>query len=205
MYTGTRLTTAIHRRLLSRFFLREGWRLYTGYDFWTIFIVHGRFDNSSHFVHVIDTHYIWAACGETGSYISLRLSVQASQLPSFLFIIFIYNLLSDKTITQIKSIICWVNKHLLLLCYYLRILFPFLPYSIIFGVSCDFKSQLAFEWQMLPVTLKDIELKKITERRLIVWKSRIHSTFYSKLVMRWLNDMSIRFRFLKPIFVFLGA
>ena len=24
MYTGTRLTTAIHRRLLSRFFLREG-------------------------------------------------------------------------------------------------------------------------------------------------------------------------------------
>ena len=109
------------------------------YDFWTI-LVHGRFDNSSHFVHVIDTHYIWAACGETGSYISLRrLSVQASQLPSFLFIIFIYNLLSDKTITQIKSIICWVNKHLLLLCYYLRILFPFLPYSIIFGVSCDFK------------------------------------------------------------------
>ena len=68
-----------------------------------------------------------------------------SQLPSFLFIIVIYNLLSDKTITQIKSIICWVNKHLLLLCYYLRILFPFLPYGIIFGVSCDFKSQLAFE------------------------------------------------------------
>ena len=31
MYTGTRLTTAIHRRLLSRFFLREGGRLYTGY------------------------------------------------------------------------------------------------------------------------------------------------------------------------------
>ena len=30
MYTGTRLTTAIHRRL-SRFFLREGGRLYTGY------------------------------------------------------------------------------------------------------------------------------------------------------------------------------
>ena len=76
MYTGTRLTTAIHRRLLSRFFLREGGRLYTGYDFWTI-LVHGRFDNSSHFVHVIDTHYIWAACGETGSYINLRLSVQA--------------------------------------------------------------------------------------------------------------------------------
>ena len=24
MYTGTRLTTAIHRRLLSQFFLREG-------------------------------------------------------------------------------------------------------------------------------------------------------------------------------------
>ena len=32
MYTGTRLTTAIHRRLLSRFFLREGGRLYTGYS-----------------------------------------------------------------------------------------------------------------------------------------------------------------------------
>ena len=31
MYTGTPLTTAIHRRLLSRFFLREGGRLYTGY------------------------------------------------------------------------------------------------------------------------------------------------------------------------------
>ena len=31
MYTATRLTTAIHRRLLSRFFLREGGRLYTGY------------------------------------------------------------------------------------------------------------------------------------------------------------------------------
>ena len=31
MYTGTRLTTAIHRRLLSRFLLREGGRLYTGY------------------------------------------------------------------------------------------------------------------------------------------------------------------------------
>ena len=30
MYTGTRLTTAIHRRLLSRFFLREWGRLYTG-------------------------------------------------------------------------------------------------------------------------------------------------------------------------------
>ena len=29
--TGTRLTTAIHRRLLSRFFLSEGGRLYTGY------------------------------------------------------------------------------------------------------------------------------------------------------------------------------
>ena len=32
MSTGTRLTTAIHRRLLSRFFLREGERLYTGYS-----------------------------------------------------------------------------------------------------------------------------------------------------------------------------
>ena len=31
MYTLTRLTTAIHRRLLSRFFMREGGRLYTGY------------------------------------------------------------------------------------------------------------------------------------------------------------------------------
>ena len=30
MYTGTRLTTVTHRRLLSRFFLREGGRLYTG-------------------------------------------------------------------------------------------------------------------------------------------------------------------------------
>ena len=29
--TGTRLSSAIHRRLLSRFFLREGGRLYTGY------------------------------------------------------------------------------------------------------------------------------------------------------------------------------
>ena len=29
--TGTRLSWAIHRRLLSRFFLREGRRLYTGY------------------------------------------------------------------------------------------------------------------------------------------------------------------------------
>ena len=29
--TGTRLSSAIHRRLLSRFFLREGRRLYTGY------------------------------------------------------------------------------------------------------------------------------------------------------------------------------
>ena len=28
--TGTRLSSAIHRRLLSRFFLREGGRLYTG-------------------------------------------------------------------------------------------------------------------------------------------------------------------------------
>ena len=31
MYTGTRLTTAIHRRLFFQFFLREGARLYTGY------------------------------------------------------------------------------------------------------------------------------------------------------------------------------
>ena len=31
MYTGTRLTTAIHRRLLSRFFLTGLRRLYTGY------------------------------------------------------------------------------------------------------------------------------------------------------------------------------
>ena len=32
--TGTRLSSAIHRRLLSRFFLREGGRLYTGYLIW---------------------------------------------------------------------------------------------------------------------------------------------------------------------------
>ena len=31
------------------------------FDFWTI-LVHGSFDNSPHFVHVIDTHYIWATC-----------------------------------------------------------------------------------------------------------------------------------------------
>ena len=31
------------------------------FDFWTI-LVHGRFNDSSHFVHVIDTHYVWAAC-----------------------------------------------------------------------------------------------------------------------------------------------
>ena len=30
--TGTRLSSAIHRRLFSRFFLREGGRLYTGYQ-----------------------------------------------------------------------------------------------------------------------------------------------------------------------------
>ena len=30
--TGKRLSSAIHRRLLSRFFLREGGRLYTGYS-----------------------------------------------------------------------------------------------------------------------------------------------------------------------------
>ena len=30
-------------------------------DFWTI-LVHGRFDDSSHFVHIIDTHYVWVAC-----------------------------------------------------------------------------------------------------------------------------------------------
>ena len=29
--TGTRLSSTIHRRLLSRFFLREGGRRYTGY------------------------------------------------------------------------------------------------------------------------------------------------------------------------------
>ena len=32
MYTGTRLTMAIHRRLLSPFFLKEEGRLYTGYN-----------------------------------------------------------------------------------------------------------------------------------------------------------------------------
>ena len=31
MYIGTQLTMAIHRRLLSRFFLRERGRLYTSY------------------------------------------------------------------------------------------------------------------------------------------------------------------------------
>ena len=31
LFTGTRLTTAIHRRLFLRFFLRERGRLYTGY------------------------------------------------------------------------------------------------------------------------------------------------------------------------------
>ena len=31
MYTGTLFTTAIHIRLFSRFFPREGGRLYTGY------------------------------------------------------------------------------------------------------------------------------------------------------------------------------
>ena len=36
MNTGTRLTTAIHRRLLSQFFLREGGRLYTGYLCWDL-------------------------------------------------------------------------------------------------------------------------------------------------------------------------
>ena len=49
MYTGTRLTTAIHRRLLSRFFLREGGRLHTGYaprfleflDLWLISLGQG--------------------------------------------------------------------------------------------------------------------------------------------------------------------
>ena len=32
------------------------------FDFWTI-SVHGSFEDSSHFVPVIDTHYDWAACG----------------------------------------------------------------------------------------------------------------------------------------------
>ena len=31
------------------------------FDFWTI-LVHGSSDDSSHFVHVIYTHYVWAAC-----------------------------------------------------------------------------------------------------------------------------------------------
>ena len=39
MYTGTRLTTAIHRRLLSRFFLREGGRLYTGYQYSCVYTI----------------------------------------------------------------------------------------------------------------------------------------------------------------------
>ena len=31
------------------------------FDFWTI-LVYGRFDDSSHFVHVIVAHYGWASC-----------------------------------------------------------------------------------------------------------------------------------------------
>ena len=34
MYTGTRLTTAIYRRLFSRFFLKEGERLYLYTGYW---------------------------------------------------------------------------------------------------------------------------------------------------------------------------
>ena len=34
------------------------------FDFWTI-LVHVRFDDSFHFVHVIDTHYVWVTCGWT--------------------------------------------------------------------------------------------------------------------------------------------
>ena len=32
------------------------------FDFWTILVL-GGFDDSSHFFHVIDKHYVWAACG----------------------------------------------------------------------------------------------------------------------------------------------
>ena len=32
------------------------------FDFWTI-LVHGRFDDSSHFA-LMDTHYVWAACAQ---------------------------------------------------------------------------------------------------------------------------------------------
>ena len=32
-------------------------------------LVHGRFDDSSHFVHVIGTHYVWAACVVVGCFL----------------------------------------------------------------------------------------------------------------------------------------
>ena len=34
---------------------------FSQFEFWAI-LVHGRLDDSSHFVHVIDTHYVWHAC-----------------------------------------------------------------------------------------------------------------------------------------------
>ena len=34
------------------------------FDFWTI-LVHGRFEDSSHFDRFIDTHFVWAACALT--------------------------------------------------------------------------------------------------------------------------------------------
>ena len=130
-----------------------------------------------HYWHTLHLGCLW------GYWILYKPYAFSSGLPVTIFFVYYFYLQPVKwqnnNSNQIKSIICWVNKHLQLLCYYLRILFPFLPYGIIFGVSCDFKSQLAFEWEMLPVTLKDIELKKVTEMRLIVWKSRIHSTFHN--------------------------
>ena len=36
------------------------------FDFW---LVHGRFDDSSHFVHVIDTYYVWATCVVVGRFL----------------------------------------------------------------------------------------------------------------------------------------
>ena len=45
--TGTRLSSAIHRRLFSRFFLREGGRLYTGYRKYSYFNRKTLFENQN--------------------------------------------------------------------------------------------------------------------------------------------------------------
>ena len=55
MYTGTRLTTAIYRRLFSRFFLREGGRLYTGYVFPK---------SLSSIADLFTVRYLWVVCNE---------------------------------------------------------------------------------------------------------------------------------------------